>query len=260
MTTKTRLALASIATCLLIGCGGGGGGGSTSKPIALQSGLIHWWKFNGDAVDAIGTLSSTPIGPVTWTTSPTGQGIVFNGSTTGISLSAVTDMQFQSSFSISAWAKLASYPTNSQIAAKIIFEGDDRPGLDPFDMGVQPDGTFEFLTTGSNEVASVGSNSAFPLNTWVFVTGTYDKVAGIQSLYINGLPENERLSVFNLTPTVPLSNSGFPGIGIGTNNGFPHSAYNQAWNGAISDIRVYNRAITPAEVQALYTNGKAGMP
>jgi len=259
MTTKTRLALASIATCLLIGCGGGGGG-STSKPIALQSGLIHWWKFNGDAVDSIGSLTSTPIGPVTWTSAPTGQGIVFNGSTTGISLPPATDMQFQGSFSISAWAKLAAYPSPGQLGATIIFSGDDRPGLDPFDINVQSDGSFGFLTTGSNEVASVSANTAFPLNTWVFVTGTYDKVAGIQTFYVNGLPESEHLNVFGLTPVVPLSSDGFPGIGIGTNNGFPHSAYNEAWNGAISDMRVYNRAITAAEVQALYTNGKAGIP
>jgi hypothetical protein len=76
------------------------------------------------------------------------------------------------------------------------------------------------------------------------------------SLYINGKLDSVNYQVPNLTPCLPLDPTQNPGIGIGTNNNFPNDFYNMGWNGEISDLRIYNRAITAAEVQAIYT--KAG--
>lgn len=242
---------------LMGGCGGGGGSSTTDN---LGIGLIHWWKFDGNANDSVGTLNATPIGPTSYASSPVGHGIVFNGSTTGISLPPAADMQFQSSFSISSWASLASYPTNSQIWATIIFDGDDRPGLDPYDIQVAPDGTLQFLTTSAAEAVSVNGATQFPLNVFVFVAATYDKAAGLQSLYVNGKLVNQNKNVFDLTPVVPLDAGSLPGIGIGTNNSFPASGYNMGWNGTISDLRVYNRALSDNEVLTLYNRGLSGIP
>ena len=255
-----RLPILLVCGVALLTGGCGGGGGGTANSLGLNVGLIHWWKFNGDSKDYAGTLDATPIGPVTYTQGVTGQTIVFNGSTTGISLPPVTDMQFQKSFSISAWASLYSYPTDSQIWATIIFDGDDRNGLDPYDIQVDPSGNLQFLTTSATQAVGANGVTQFPLNKFVFVTGTYDKVRGIQTLYVNGVEVSQNLNVPNLTPVVPLNPTALPGIGIGTNNAFPNSAYNMGWNGAISDIRVYNRAISSAEVQALYQQGLRGFP
>jgi hypothetical protein len=247
------LLLSAIALAFLsAGCGGGGGTGASITQASLQKGLIHWWKFDEDATDSIGSLSSAPLGPVTYISGAVGQAIVFNGTTTGISLPATTDMQFQASFSLSAWAKLYSYPTNSQIWATIIFDGDDRNGLDPYDLQVSPSGTLQFLTTSSTQALGVNAPTQFPLNQYVFVTGTYDKKAGIQSLYVNGVLVGQNNNVKDLTPVVPLDPTALPGVGIGVNNAFPTSAYNMGWNGEIDDLRVYNRALSSAEVQALY--------
>lgn len=105
--------------------------------------MIHQWKFAGNANDSVGGLSSTPIGPVTYTTTPIGQGIVFNGSTTGISLPATGDTQFQGSFSVSVWASLKTY--TGTLWSAIIFDGDDRNGLDPYAIQVDPNGALVFL-------------------------------------------------------------------------------------------------------------------
>ena len=243
---------------LLIGCGGGGS--PSPSQSSLNEGLIHEWKFNGNANDSVGNLSSTPVGPVWYTNAPTGQAIVFNGSTTGISLPPATDMQFQKSFSISAWASLYSYPTDGQIWATIIFDGDDRPGLDPYDIQVSPSGTLQFLTTSTAQAVGANAPATFPLNQFVFVTGTYDQNAGIHTLYVNGAAVAQNVKVFNLTPIVPLVANENAGLGIGTNNGFPNSEYNMGWNGAISDLRVYNRSLSASEVLALYNLGQTATP
>jgi len=237
----------------LVGCGGGGGSSSQST---LQTGLIHWWKFNGNANDSVGALSTTPIGPVSYVGAP-GQGIVFNGTTTGINLPPATDMQFKASYSISAWAKLYSYVDPSELWSTIIFCGDDRVGLDPFFIQVDPNGTLQFATSGVTDALGINATEQFPLNKWVLVTGAYDKTAGVESLYLNGKLDIQALQVPNLTPVVPLDPTQNPGIGIGTNNNFPNDFYNMGWNGAISDLRVYNRPLSAGEVQALYNQTAA---
>src|SRR5215469_12516755 len=93
---------------------------SKTKQDPLLEGLIHWWKFDGNANDAVGDLSTKPIGPVGYTYAPTGLGIAFNGKTTGISLPNAEDMRFQGSFSIAVWAKLYTYPSYGQLWASII--------------------------------------------------------------------------------------------------------------------------------------------
>ena len=217
----------------------------------LTKGLIHWWKFNGNGYDSIGELNADPIGPVSYTAAPTGQGIVFDGVTTGMSIHPAADMQFKGSYSISAWALLRAY-TTTLIWSTIIFEGDDRPGLDPYFIQVDPRGSLWFQTCGLARSVSVGGQHPFPLNQFVLVTGTYNAAAGTETLFIDGKPAMQVWDAFDLTPVVPLDPSAKPGIGIGTNNDFPNSSWNMGWNGVISDLRVYNRALSPDEVKSLY--------
>jgi len=252
--TPSKLALVVALSVALIGCGGSGS--SSPSTSSLAAGLIHWWKFNGNSNDSVGNLSTTPIGPVSYVSAP-GQGIVFNGATTGINLPAATDMQFQASYSISAWAKLNSYADPSELWSTIIFCGDDRVGLDPFYIQVDPNGNLQFQTASATRSLGINATAQFPLNQWVFVAGTYNKAAGIECLYVNGKLDIEGLQAPDLTPVVPLDPTQNPGIGIGTNNNFPNDFYNMAWNGAISDLRVYNRALSAAEVQALYSKSAA---
>jgi|GEM_PF-1630110 len=253
-----RIRWATIPTItmgLLLATSGCGGGGSNNQSVAVSTGLIHWWKFNGDATDSIGTLNAAPIGPVSYAASPTGQGIVFNGSTTGISLPVTTDMQFQNSFSISAWAKLNAYVDPSEIWSTIIFCGDDRGGLDPFFLQVDSNGTLQFESCSATRALGINATMQFPLNQWVHITGTYNRSTGTECLYINGKIDSANYQVPDLTPVVPLDPTQNPGIGIGTNNNFPNDFYNMGWNGEISDLRIYNRALNSAEVKAIYNLG-----
>ena len=246
--TPSKVTLLATLAIAVVGCGGGG---ASSNSNSLSSGLIHWWKFDGNANDSVGALSTTPIGPVSYIGAP-GQGIIFNGTTTGISLPVVQDLQFQASYSISGWAKLNAYIDPSKLWSTIIFCGDDRNGLDPFYLQVDPSGTLQFQTASATRSLGINATAQFPLNKWVFVTGTYNKSTETECLYINGKLDVEALQTPDLTPVVPMDPTQNPGIGIGTNNSFPNDFYNMGWNGAISDLRIYNRAISADEVQALY--------
>lgn len=217
-------------------------------------GLIHRWQFDGNANDSMGNLSSIPVGPVAYTDVGYGQGIVFNGSSTGISLPPVEDMQFKASFSISVWAKLDARPPSSNMWSAIIFDGDDRAGYDSFALQADPGGKLHFLVTG--EPDHLGEIEApFPLHTYVFVTATYDKAAGVENLYADGKLVAQSVGHKDLTPVCHLVDRENAGIGIGTGNSFQNSRYHFGWKGVLSDLRIYNRAITPDEVAELFHLG-----
>ncbi len=219
----------------------------------LNAGLIHRWQFDGNCFDSVGNLSTKPVGPVGYTEVGSGKGIVFDGSTTGMVLPPEKDMQFQASFSISVWANLFARPSASHMWSAIIFDGDDRPGLDPYALQADPNGKIQFLITGAGGASTL--DAPIPLNTFVYLTATYNKQTGIQSFYENGKLVNQATGVPNLTPVVGLDGNQNPGIGIGTNNAFPKSSYHFGWNGILSDLRIYNRALTPAEALELFHRG-----
>jgi hypothetical protein len=109
------------------------------------------------------------------------------------------------------------------------------------------------LTFGvcSSTSTSYTVTTGMPLNQFVLVTGTYDQAAGVLTLYLNGAVVSSTPAP-NATPVVPLDPSALPGEGLGCNNQFPASAFNFSWNGSIDDMRVYDRALSAPEVQALF--------
>ncbi len=256
--TRTTAACAILAATICAGCGGNSNVSAAGSVPELSRGLIHEWKFDGNASDSVGNLSATLIGPVSYTVSPVGQGIVFNGTTTGVCLPATGDTQFQESYSVGAWALLYNYTTTS-IWSTIVFDGDDRPGLDPWFIQVDPNGNLAFQTCGASYSYGLTGAGVFPLHTWVLVTGTYDKQKGIEALYVNGSLSAEALGLYDLTPVVALDPSANPGFGIGTNNYFQTSVYDMGWDGVISDVRIYNRALSANEVSALYAQGSSNL-
>ncbi len=223
---------------------------ATLDQAKLTKGLIHWWKFNGNAMDSAGEIDLTPQGPYEYVPAVMGYGIDLDGATTGIYIRSPRDLQFDASFTISAWVYLRSYPASSKLWSSIIFNGDDRNGMDPYALQVNPEGKMAFLTTGERDNLSE-IQAPMPLRKFVLITATYDKKTGSQKLYMDGKVVASAGDKFTLTPLVPLVDGQHAGVGIGTNNGFPNSRYNFGWNGIINDLRIYNRALGMGEVQEL---------
>ena len=80
---------------------------------------------------------------------------------------------------------------------------------------------------------------------WTMVTGVYDGTNGY--LYVNGSVVAGPC-VFSPPVTTPQS------LRIGCyNSGTSCSSTNSAWDGAIEDFRIYGRALSAAEISAIYT-------
>jgi len=99
------------------------------------------------------------------------------------------------------------------------------------------------INTSSGQIESVGSNSSVSINTWYHVVMTYNNSGDkVVHLYQNG--QEVTYSTKGTTTSAPLDDSSYSlYIGeIGTWD----------FNGKIDDLRIYNRALTPSEVEGLY--------
>ena len=82
------------------------------------------------------------------------------------------------------------------------------------------------------------------LNVWYYVAGVYNAAARTLDIYVNGVLDNGVL-----TGTIPASQVNAPvNVYIGKRTSPYGGGY--CFNGIIDDVRIYNRALSQAEIQA----------
>ncbi len=171
--------------------------------------------------------------------------------------------------SLCAWVRYQSLPKS--FGSQIIWHGDKRPGLDPWVLHVLSNGKAEFRSDRSvtgrptfrlakNEIQltpagdkrptqqiAVQSPLSLEAGQWYHVVGTMDMLSArtrTMRLYINGVLVSE----IQTPEAVEYSTNGmWTTLGAVENGGW------QNLDGEIDDVRIYDRALTPEQVQALYS-------
>jgi hypothetical protein len=85
----------------------GSGGKCLPPPPACTptpSGLVSWWRSEGNAVDSADGNNGTPTGVVTFVPGKVGQSFDFDGNYSSVQLGSPTNLQLQT-FTIEAWVK-----------------------------------------------------------------------------------------------------------------------------------------------------------
>jgi len=95
---------------------------------------------------------------------------------------------------------------------------------------------------GSN-LSSAYDTAELPINQWVHVAGVYDAPAASIKLYVNGVPRTT-----GTTGTIPTSQfAGSASVKIGNRD----QLVSQWWRGGIDEVRIYDEALSDAQVLAL---------
>jgi hypothetical protein len=173
-----------------------------------------------------GTLTNGP----TWVVANGRRSIAFDGSDDSVICNNVVGA---ASFSISAWINPTSLSFNN-IASHGYF------GNNGFDFYAISGGSLAFYVRdgGAAPPGQTTSGSLIFVNRWTHVAATF--TASTASLFINGVQAS--LSGSNNPSIVYFTNV----VSIGRrSDGFG------AWAGSIDDVRVYNRAISQAEIRLL---------
>jgi hypothetical protein len=209
----------------------------------VTNGLLAWWKMN----DGSGTTAADSSGnghPATlsnaYFTNYTGiypsNAVHFNGSSNYASFASPGVTQL----TLVAWARAITIG-NSDYPR--IF---DTPGYRLFyRFDSQGDNGFDFATysTGNGDWSS-GAN-AISTGAWYRVAASYDlsNLTNVPTEYVNGVPI--------ASPTVITTPSGTQPSSVGTGYIGNVAALSRGWSGDLSDLRIYNRILSEAEVGLL---------
>ncbi|HVQ91760.1 MAG TPA: LamG-like jellyroll fold domain-containing protein [Mycobacteriales bacterium] len=209
----------------------------TATYRVVPPGLVAAYPFNqgsgGSAADASGHQhAGTLTGGVTWTESGRyGGALSFDGTSGMVTVPDTTDLRLATGFTIEAWVR----PTGVTGRRTVVFK--DRAGglayaLYAGSNNSRPQG---YAYLGGAERAVTGP-TALPLNTWTHLAVSYD--GSLLRIYQNGT----QVSTHAASGPVPS----LPGaLEIGAN-----TRWNERFAGRLDEIRIYNRALSAAEIRS----------
>ena len=223
-----------------------GGAEPPPPPPPPNSGLVGAWGFsegNGTTTaDASGNGNGGTITGATWSAQGRyGNALSFNGTNSVVRVASSASLNVTTGMTLSAWVR----PTASQGGWRTILQRQADAYFLHASNGdpLHPAGGGTF--GGSTEFA--GGPTAIPVNTWTHVALTYDLAA--VRLYVNGTQVATRGATGAIqTNSNPLWMGG-------------NTPYGEYFQGLIDEARVYNRALTAAEIQTdMSTPVTAGPP
>lgn len=197
----------------------------------LRTGLIGHYPMEGNADDlGPNAYHGTPNGSPTFGAGRFGQGMQFDGVDDHVDVAGTANNLPSGSAprTLSVWA----YPTNTGSHGTLVSMGGSGASQ-RFSIHIQSGG--QILMWGSSDDFNSGSN--IPQDTWTHLTMTY---TGTDiTLYVNGTFQS---NIFNNT----LNTSAPETLQIGNDLGLGRYA------GSMDEVRVYDRALSAAEVMELY--------
>lgn len=211
---------------------------ANSQPI----GLVSHWTAENTSLDAEGRNDGTLVNGAGFTNGQIGQAFMFDGVNDGVVVEDSSSLRLTKSMTIEGWVRVDSFPSSGH--GLVLFRGDDRGGLDPYQITTTPQGEIHFSVTGSNDSATLVAE--MPLGRFVHVAGTLDDATGEMSLYLDGVRMDHRITTAR--PFGLLDPGSNPGIGIGNHGGFPTTPHNFPFHGAIDELKVYDVSLSSAEV------------
>ena len=222
-----------------------------SNCTLAPAGLVGWWKGDGNALDSV--LGNNGVAQnITYTTGVVSQAFACDpnnfpyGTYTGIQIPDSPAYVLTNSLTIEGWVRPRGDGYN------IFWRGDNRPGMDPYFLGMWGNNNIKFqICNQDGDTITVGTTLTY--NQWTHVAATLDGSTGTMSIYTNGVLADQ--TVTTVRPFGDLIPGDSPGVGIGNVN---DGQNNFPFIGDIDEISLYNRALSAAEVQAIYNAGSAG--
>ena len=239
-----------------------------SLPAAdTTSGLVGWWKMDDDSGSAIaadssgnsnaGALSNFSDTTYTsqWVDGTIGGALFFNGDglaanvvavpSVGTPGPAVLDFSTSPVFTLSAWVQTSGTQTNE---AAIIAKGTGAGG-EQYVLELSG-GNYRFFVRDTNFVSYNISSAAAANGFWQHVAGVVNGTNNTMTLYVNGAVAGASVAPSSLLATNHEVSFGNRQSGT--------AGYNDPFTGTIDDVRIYSRALTAADIYALY--GAAAYP
>jgi hypothetical protein len=248
-----RFSVQGLAAGAPVSIDGGGGvntldyssyGGLVSGPGILPSGIVAWYKAEGNANDAIGNNNGTAVG-VTYGPGEVGQTFQFNGHG-DVSVPDSPSLETPQ-VTVEAWVKSAVAGPTAEFNYKDLVEDDGGA----YGLYTSVDGGLAFFISDGINAPFLSPEAGPGIwdGQWHHVAGTFD--GSTVRLYVDGK------QVGSGTPAPVNINhniSSIHNLQLGGVAEFPSSGF----DGSIDELSVYNRPLSASEIQAIYNAGSAG--
>jgi hypothetical protein len=197
--------------------------------------LVAAYDFNagsGATVnDVSGNGNTGTIVNATWTTSGKyGSALSFNGTNAQVVINDSASLHLTTAVTLEAWVNPSSAPTGWQ---DVLYKAVDNYFLEAGSTNGNKPGTGVLLTSSAEPLAY--GPAALTASTWTHLAMTYDGTT--LKIYVNGA----LVTSTTQTGTITTSTNALQ-IGGDT-------TYGQYFKGLIDEVRVYNIALTQAQIQ-----------
>jgi hypothetical protein len=202
----------------------------------VPSGLVAYYPFQGNANDFSGYGNNAIIASnLVYQTGEAGLAATFDGISSYCEVAESPSVILTNYVSITAWVN----PTQENGLECIVDKDYNFQGYNLYLVGSQ---VIMRISGALGSTATQGGT--VPLNTWSHVAGVFDGTNIL--IYVNGglaASQSSSFGLINSPKDLYIGMWGYPGSG----RQFP---------GQMEYIRVYNRALSQAEVQSLSTSGQ----
>jgi prefoldin subunit 5 len=214
-----------------------------NPPINITTGLVAYYPFSGNAGDSSGNGNHGTVNGATLTADRFGtlnSAYSFTSNTISVPYKPYLSFSDTKKFSVSIWV----YTGVSNRTTHYI--GMRQPGSQAqfWQLYAAPNApttgiAFQSFTNG-NINGVYAQNQQIPINNWTSLIGTFEN--GIWKLFINGV------LIQSATSTIAFNNDVNTPLTIGNSGNF------EPFNGRLDDVRIYNKALTQAEITYLATH------
>jgi len=204
----------------------------------LQKGLVLWLPMDErsgvKAYDRSGKKNHGTLNLPTWVAGRRGSALSFDGVDDYVDCGADASLKITGAFTILAWVKPTALAADNRVFANFV------DATNGYAMMIYANGRFRVYTAQAAATqSSISSVGAVKVGAWNHIAVTRSGVAG--RTYRNGV---------DVTVTFGVHSDPLPS----TVHAMVGSDEVSPWRfaGLIDDVRIYNRALTAAEVKRLY--------
>jgi hypothetical protein len=256
--TRCRLAAALLSGFLYLASSGVAESAIVPVCVTPPAGMVSWWPGDGGASDIQGTNYGTLEGGATFGAGKVGQGFSFNGSSAFVQAPASKSLNVGTGagLTIDLWVN----PTALSIQPLVEWNA----GVNTTSVGahlwmsaVNPGDLFSNLVDASSVYhVIVSAGGVVSAGSFQHVAITYDNASGMATLYHNGTSvQATSLGAFTPQTSYDLYFATRPVGGVGQCTPFTCPIY---FGGSIDEIELFNRALSAAEILAIFNAGIAG--
>jgi hypothetical protein len=204
--------------------------------------IVGWWRGEGNANSSVGANHGVLQNGATFGAGQVSQAFSLDGANDYVSISDSPSLR-PVNLTIEGWFNFGATNDTRTLVSKAVGTGDQNSYLFRLASGV-----LEGSVSDNNDIAPAVSYAGFqPVpGQGYHLAYTFQDDADTHALYVNGLPvataANGDTIAYSARPVV---------LGMDLNSGTPTAFF----SGRMDEVSIYSRALTAAEILALFNNG-----